>query len=363
MRLCVINFSISNGGDFLIEQRMNNLIKRTWPEAEIDFIKGIGSKFDDSEKYDAVIGGGGPYYDDRIIKELFIPFFGDSINKIRFHLIGSGVYGEDCLDEAIYNKRFNNETLDFFHVIEMNNGTLCCRDELSWRVLKNNRIKNIYMTGCPAWYDFDFIDRITMNYSGIINKIVISDPGVTKKAEEQEIRAKQAIDVIKLLCRLFPSAEKIFTFNNGIDTKYSHVCNNIIKDYLNNENIIFYDMGGSDVKFEIYNDADLHVGFRVHSHIYSLSRRIPSILIEEDLRGWGMNEIFGLPHALSYDLSEWHNFGKYKPNEYLIKHLRDIIEYNITMNFSAYSGTFIRMRDMYYNGYKKWTSIAIKSEK
>lgn len=354
MRFCLINFSISNGGDFLIEQRMNTLIQKTWPEAEIDFVNGIGSTFDVTKNYDAVFGGGGPCFDDRIIKDHFIPYFGDNIKRIRLHLMGSGVYGEDCLDDAVYNKTFAPETINFFHSIEENNGTLCCRDELSWRVLKNNYIKNLYVTGCPAWYDFDYIDKTEPIYSGKINKIVISDPGVTKKPEEQEVRAEQAIQVIRDIREMFPSANVIFTFNNGIDTKYSHKCNNIVKDYLINEGIEYYDMSGSEEKFEVYNDADLHVGFRVHSHIYSLSRRIPSILIEEDLRGWGMNETFGLSHILSFDVSEWHNTGKYTPNSCLVKHLNDLIEYNIATGFSAYTGTFIRMRDMYYRGYMKW---------
>lgn len=354
MKLCVINFSISNGGDFLIEQRMNSLIQRTWPTADIDYINGVNASYDSSVKYDAVIGGGGPYYDDRIIHDLFIPFFGDAINDIRLHLIGSGVYGNDYLDEAVYKKKFSSETIEFFNAIENNNGTLCCRDELSYRIMKNNGVKNLYMTGCPAWYDFNFLDDVECKYTGKIKKIVISDPGVTKNAEEQEIRAEQAIDVIKSVRQMFPKAEVVFTFNNGINTKYSHKCNNIIKDYLEDENIVYYDMSGSDIRFEVYNNVDLHIGFRVHSHIYSSSRRIPSILIEEDMRGWGMNETFGLPHLVSFDITAQHNDGQYKPNNYLISHLEDIVKYHLETKFVAYKGTYIRMRDIYYNVFLGW---------
>ena len=46
--------------------------------------------------------------------------------------------------------------------------------------------------------------------------------------------------------------------------------------------------------FDIYNDCDLHIGFRVHAHIYNLSMRNISILIEEDGRGAGVNEALGL---------------------------------------------------------------------
>jgi len=361
MKLCVVNFSISNGGDFLIERRMNSLIKKTWPDAEITYINGVNSKFDRTKRYDAVIGGGGPYYDDRIIEHLFIPFFGEEIKDIKFHLIGSGVYGEDFLDSAVYNKTFSNKTLRFFRSIEENGGTLSCRDVLSWQILRNNGIKKLYMTGCPAWYDFDFIDGIEPKVkNGCIRKIVISDPGVTKNADEQIIRADQAKKVIKSIADAFPNAELVFTFNNGINTKYSFICNNSIKDYLDKIGIEYVDMSGSEEKFSVYNDADMHIGFRVHSHIYSLSRRIPSILIEEDLRGWGMNETFGLPHLPSYDISERHNRNVYTPNESLITHLNDVISYNMITDFAAYKGTFLRMKDMYYKCFLKWADKIIE---
>ena len=40
-----------------------------------------------------------------------------------------------------------------------------------------------------------------------------------------------------------------------------------------------------DDGLDIYNDADLHVGFRVHAHVSALSRRIYSYLLEQDGRG------------------------------------------------------------------------------
>ena len=37
-----------------------------------------------------------------------------------------------------------------------------------------------------------------------------------------------------------------------------------------------------------YDKVDLHVGFRVHAHLYMLSMRKPSILLIEDGRGYGV---------------------------------------------------------------------------
>ena len=46
---------------------------------------------------------------------------------------------------------------------------------------------------------------------------------------------------------------------------------------------------------KIYDDCSLHIGFRVHAHIYNISRGNQSILIDEDSRGKGFNCIFALP--------------------------------------------------------------------
>ncbi len=44
-----------------------------------------------------------------------------------------------------------------------------------------------------------------------------------------------------------------------------------------------------------YEECDLHVGYRVHGHIYFLAKRKPSFLIHEDGRGRGASEALGLP--------------------------------------------------------------------
>jgi ketol-acid reductoisomerase len=46
--------------------------------------------------------------------------------------------------------------------------------------------------------------------------------------------------------------------------------------------------------------VDFHLGYRVHSHIFSLSQRIPSILIAEDSRGVGQAEAMGTPVRRSH---------------------------------------------------------------
>ena len=42
---------------------------------------------------------------------------------------------------------------------------------------------------------------------------------------------------------------------------------------------------------DLYSNCDLHIGYRVHAHVFMTSIKKPSILIKEDGRGEGMSEV------------------------------------------------------------------------
>ena len=67
-------------------------------------------------------------------------------------------------------------------------------------------------------------------------------------------------------------------------------------------------------KLNFYNDCDLHIGYRVHAHIYFLSKRLPSILIHEDGRGNGVTEALNSPGINAYKVS-----SLFRTNEFLAK--------------------------------------------
>lgn len=62
----------------------------------------------------------------------------------------------------------------------------------------------------------------------------------------------------------------------------------------------YVNIAGSSQGFSIYDNCDLHIGYRGHAHIYNLSQRNISILIEEDGRGAGVNEALGLMRIKAY---------------------------------------------------------------
>ena len=162
MRILLVFFSNPNAGDYLIEKRTINLFKSFFHYGDIDILSGIKQSIEniDINLYDMIVFGGGPFYDDRVMESMVIPFLGKILNKTRFHMVGSGIYGNDCSDNCLYSRSFSNNTLEFYKMIEKKNGTFGCRDEISYSIMKNAGLKNVYMTGCPAWYDLDYLENL-----------------------------------------------------------------------------------------------------------------------------------------------------------------------------------------------------------
>ena len=103
--------------------------------------------------------------------------------------------------------------------------------------------------------------------SKTVKKIVLSDPGMTKEAIDHKPKAQQALQLAAIVRERFPHADFIYTFNGGIHTKYSTQCNLDILKGLEGLGIPAVDLTKEKNGFAIYDDADLHIGFRVHSHI------------------------------------------------------------------------------------------------
>lgn len=352
MRYLVISRTLSNGGDHLIASKLIEVIKREKKNDKLVFRNGVEKlDVDYINSFDAIIIGGGPIYENRLLNVESFPLL-EIINEINIPItiVGAGWYGFSGFDKNVYSYEFSEVASRLFNKVLTTGGFLGCRDYITARVLKNNGYKNILMTGCPVWYDYECLDdiKVNSNVNKKISKIAISDPGITKRSEEQKIKSTQVIELIQTIQERFPKAEIIFTFNNGIITKYSTPCNTKIKRYLESQGIPVYDLSNSCEGFSIYNDIDLHIGYRVHSHIYTLSKRIPSILIEEDARGQGINHALGLG---AYSLTSFDIEGIFKEtfsgNKNLMKSLNNVIDEMINSDFINIENAFAIMRNTY----------------
>ena len=112
--------------------------------------------------------------------------------------------------------------------------------------------------------------------------------------------------------------------------------------------IKFHIINNSADGFSIYDDCDLHIGFRVHAHIYNLSRRNYSILVSEDIRGAGVNQTLGLENigvVKTMHISKkkiWRNYGVYhqygslSDSNNLAKRISDYMDFTELVGYKNY---------------------------
>lgn len=175
--------------------------------------------------------------------------------------------------------------------IESVSDTLSCRDWCTADMLREKGFCT-EMHGCPAWYDLKYIDKTNISFPKDIKKICISDP-------KDPWHERAGIEVVEWVKKRFSNAEIIFVYHRGIEE------NTRLESYLKQEHISYVDISDDYKGFSIYDECQLHVGFRVHAHIYNLSHRKLSLLIEEDGRGAGVNETLGFKSIHAYSDETW----------------------------------------------------------
>ena len=312
MKIALMSGAFVNAGDFLIEERCKSLLEANISDAHIDIFK-RNISYDDkvdmlNDDYDMIVFGGGPGFQKNIYPDR-MPFVSD-ISKITtpIAIMGWGWKGADCSDVEVYRgKAFSPAMQQFIHHISRQSTHIGCRDWYTVNMLKEAGITNTIMTGCPAWYRLDLIENLHLKKRGILSNpkpvIMISDPAFPENMDY--MRA-----LLETVHKAYPQAHIKILLHRG--------SRNIIDGLTKKLKQIRFHyeidaISGSSEGFKQYESCDLHIGFRVHAHIYNLSMGTPSILINEDARGSGVNDALGIRNV--------------SINKYLDKQLYDYFDY------------------------------------
>lgn len=207
------------------------------------------------------------------------------------------------------------------------------RDKYTQQFLYNNDIK-CDCIGDLALYDVNKIGK--QIYDTKINKIAISLPHNQYHYNYCSI--------------LKHEIENIFDIHVDLIThqylKYKH-----------DKNIV--DLSGSYKNLEHYNDYDMHIGFRLHGHLWFLRNRKISFLIAEDGRGWGHLRSFdklGIHAAQMSVLEEAKKINQYKLLKGFKRNTRVDIDYIIRTLFEIIHDNDFRKSiykiDIYNNALK-----------
>ncbi len=352
--------AIKNAGDFLIAHRSQMLIKELVPNCKLvpvwegeneKVIKGHLSEAD------GIVFGGGPFFTHNIHPK-DIPLV-DNLNSIDLPMmnIGGGWYGKDNRYKTVKEYFLDEGSIELLRLIEKSAGCLSCRDWFTVNMLKEKGFK-AEMHGCPAWYDLKNVNRVKIREIENIQKICISDP-----ANINNYRAAKIL--IFALKERYPSAEIQFVFHRGAwgkeEGNLGERRREAIENILVENSINWVDISGGYEGFSVYDSCDLHIGFRVHAHIYNLSIRNRSILLEEDGRGAGVNHALGLSNIHVYDefrqyipnlLSKAVNRMNPQVNQYLENEICRNIDRAEYTNWLEYDLAFIRMQ-FYYEQLKR----------
>lgn len=340
MQFVILTGAYKNAGDFLIAKRSRELLNNIFPNAKIIEIK----RNEKLEKYldiinesKALILAGGPLYLCDAYPNV-MPLVSE-LEQIRTKIVtlGCGWSGNDDSSDAMYYEyQFSHSMRKLLDRIIQDQGYLSCRDWLTVAVLEQNGYKDCLMTGCPAWYDIKNIENTreventgevedtgeventrevenTENAEGtenvdikrnvykkekwIYNKICISDPAYPENFP-------LALRMIEIIKQSYKQANIIFLFHRGhTEDQYTDRKTAIkYQQFYEKVNLMVktFDISYNSEGFKLYDDCDLHVGFRVHAHIYNLSRGNQSLLVEEDGRGAGVNDALGLARIRAY---------------------------------------------------------------
>ena len=332
MNIALLHGAIKNAGDYLIKNRAIDILKYYYPECVINEFyrnESLNDKIDELNSNDIIIFAGGPGYYETFYPEL-APFV-DNLDdiKIPIMIMGMGWYGDNTSVDTIYSETFRDKMKSLLKRVSNDTNVLGCRDYYSVDILRNNGFDGGLMTGCPAWYNLEKINEIKYRGKSLndIKKICVSDCGNVKNIAS-------VLEVLIFLRKFFADAEISLVCHRDDVLNHSG-----IMDYLNNIGIIVKNIAGSDEGFKIYDDCDIHIGFRVHAHIYNLSERRLSILVEEDGRGAGVNDALGLPNIRVYKSDVVGN----KKNDKIIFQLEDYMLNLITSDYMEIERAFETM--------------------
>lgn len=158
-------------------------------------------------------------------------------------------------------------------------GEIPVRTEWVGRILRRNGFSST-LTGDPAWFDPEYIHE-PFHAPDTVDQLVFTTP-------HWSMYIDQAKELLEQLTRVFPDSDRTVVLHAAPTEVDREIC-----DFAKT---VDWDVhyASHEVNFiEFYRESDLHVGYRKHGHLAHLRWRRPSIVLAEDSRAQGLNEVLG----------------------------------------------------------------------
>lgn len=293
-RFTLLTGAKRNVGDFLIGESARRLIERERPDVELDELprwRSLERHLDAVNASDALVLCGGPALQQDMYPGVY-PLVSD-LRRIETPIVGLGLgwKGIPGDERSLQHYRFTDRSRRLLARIEADSGLLGCRDHLSRRVLERHGCDGA-LTGDPAWYDPERFGTEFASPSSF-DRIVLSAPAGPTFFDQcvalaEELRGH--FDPDEILCAFHHGWEE----GEHLPTRMARGLQRL-RENLDKRGFATVALDGSLSKMkELYRDADFHIGYRLHAHLFRISQRMPSVLLEEDGRGRGASETLDL---------------------------------------------------------------------
>ena len=299
----ILTGSKNNAGDFLIKHRAKALFSSLRSDRKI--IDLDGWKPFDEEQLKVVNGAkaliltGGPALQPHMYPGIY-PLC-TPLEEIKVPVTGLGLGWKSIRGSwtDTYNYPLTADSLKLLRLMNSSGLSISVRDYQTQNTLNFKGISNVSMTGCPAYYDMDHLTKkITrpevQHIAFSLGVAFVRSPGMERLMKEQILRTRQEFPKAQLTAVFHHSLNpELFRSTHGANEQHNVQHNNFAQ-WLSREGIEYVDISGSAEKLmTFYAAVDLHLGYRVHAHIFMTSIGKPSLLISEDGRAKGVQSATG----------------------------------------------------------------------
>jgi hypothetical protein len=344
--------SKNNAGDFLIKHRAKALFAQERPDRDVvDFNAWEPldqQKLEQVNKASALILMGGP----SLRYEMYPGIYRLTKNladiKVPVTLMGVGWKSASGRWRDTYSYPFSPQSMQLLKVAEQSGLPISVRDYHSLNSLRFNGIKNVMMTGCPAYYDLDALGhtpQVLQKFSSIgfsLGVSFVQNAQMEKQIKHQILACQEYFEGADFKVLFHHSLEA-----DATEAAYGRSISEHLKrhrqfaEWLESKQIHYRDISGSaDNLIKSYKDVDLHVGYRVHAHIFMNSIGKMSLLLSEDGRAKGSQGAIGGMVVDGYDKLRDSFMAKvcrfvaskperYVPNRYATDEMLSMLDYEL----------------------------------
>ena len=294
-RYILLTGSRNNAGDFLIKHRAMALLRAFRPDREL-VDRNAWEPFRDDELDDinaarAVLLMGGPSFQSNMYPGIYA--MTPRLDQLRVPIIAMGVGWKSPLGEWHDTLRYplSEQTRQLLDRVRDSGYLSSVRDYHTLNAAAAAGYGNFLMTGCPAYYSLPHLNT-PMQLNPSPRKIAFS-MGVAMAASPG--MADQTREIITALAERYGREAFEVAFHHSLADQYVSAYGQAsplfraqqqMAAWLDGQGIRYVDISGSAEKLiAYYEGCDLHVGFRVHAHIFMSSISRPSVLLSEDGRG------------------------------------------------------------------------------